>query len=227
MRDRQPIGRRELRTEVVDERRNVVPPLAQRWHVQVDDVQPVEQVLAEDALPDHLAKVAVGGRHHPHVDVAAGAVGAHFLELAGFQEAQEQPLHAQRHLADFVEKRRPLVGGFELAGLVAIGPREAPFDVAEELGFEECLGDSRAIDRREHLRGAGPAKVNGAGDDFLAYAALPRNEHFRVGARHAVDLLLERNHRGTLPDQLHVRLRSRGKRAELSFRFDHVSHTAM
>ena len=73
----------------------------------------------------------------------------------------------------------------------------------------------------------GPAKVNGASDDFLAYAAFARNQHLRVGARHAVDLALERNHRGTLPDQLHVRLRSRDEPAELSSRFGHVSPTPM
>ena len=74
----------------------------------MDDVQPVEEVLAELPLRDHLAQVAVRRRDHAHVDGAHGAVGADLLQLAGLEEAQQQPLHAERHLADFVEEDRAL-----------------------------------------------------------------------------------------------------------------------
>ena len=65
------------------------------------------------------------------------------LQLARFEEAQQQTLHAQRHLADFVEEDRAHVGGLELARLVAVGAREAALDVAEELGFEQRLRQAR------------------------------------------------------------------------------------
>ena len=139
---------------MVDEHRNVLAALAQRRHDDVNDVEAVEQVLAERALRDHVAQVAVGRRDHADVDDAAAAVGADLLQLAGLEEAQQQALHAQRHLADFVEEDRAHVGGFELARLVAIGAGEAALDVAEQLGLEQRFGQAGAVDRREHVAGA-------------------------------------------------------------------------
>ena len=45
----------ELREEVLDQQRDVVLALAQRRQVDVDDVEPVVEVLAEPALLDLLA----------------------------------------------------------------------------------------------------------------------------------------------------------------------------
>ena len=45
----------------------VLPALAQRWHVEREYVQAIEQVFAESAFGDRLLQVAVRGRHHPHV----------------------------------------------------------------------------------------------------------------------------------------------------------------
>ena len=45
-----------MREEVVDERRDVLDALAQRRHVQLDDVEAVEEVLAERALGHHLLR---------------------------------------------------------------------------------------------------------------------------------------------------------------------------
>ena len=110
-----------------------------------------------------------------------GPLGADLLQLAGLEEAQQQPLHAQRHLADFVEEDRALVGDFELARLVAIGAGEAALDVAEQLRLEQRLGQAGAVDRDEGSRGAGPLRLNRAGDELLADAALAGDEHLRVG----------------------------------------------
>ena len=71
------------------------------------------------------------------------AVGADLLQLAGLEEPQQQALHAQRHLADFVEEDRAAVGQFELARLVAVGAGEAALDVAEQLRLEERFGQAR------------------------------------------------------------------------------------
>ena len=69
---------------------------------------------------------------------------------------------------DFIEKRRAVVRHFELARLVAIGAGEAALDVAEQLGFQQGLGKARAIDGREDILGARPARVNA-----LATISLP------------------------------------------------------
>src|SRR5208283_1322093 len=48
---------------------NVVTPLAKRWDLDGEDVQPVEQVLPELAIPYHGLQVTVGGSNEAHIDV--------------------------------------------------------------------------------------------------------------------------------------------------------------
>ena len=69
-------------------------------------------------------------------------------------------LHLKAHLADFVEENRAAVRGLEAAQAVAVGAGEAAASVAEELGFEQGLGDRRAVDGDERLVRAGRMRVN-------------------------------------------------------------------
>ena len=150
--DRMAVVPGEPRQEVLDQRWNVLAALAQRRHRQVDDVEAVEQILAERPLRDHVAQVAVGRGDDAHVDPARDAVGADLLHLAGFHEPEQQPLHAQGHLADFVEEDAAAVGHLELALLVAIGAREASLHVTEELRFEQRFRKAGTVDG-DHRRG--------------------------------------------------------------------------
>ena len=84
-------------------------------------------------------------RRHPRIRADA-------LNLAGLEEAQQQRLHAQAHLADFVHEDRAAVGRFEPAALVAIGVGEAALHVPEQLGFEQRVGKAGAVDRDELAR---------------------------------------------------------------------------
>ena len=162
---------------MVDQHRDVFAALAQRRHVDVDDAQPVEQVLAELAGRDALGQVAVGRRDDAHVGDARGAVRADRLDFAGLEEAQQQRLHAQAHLADFVEEQRAAVRELQLAGLVAIRAGEAAFDVAEELRLEQRLGQAGAVHGDE---GAVRARVECTWTvraiEILADAALARDQ---------------------------------------------------
>ena len=83
----------------------------------MDDVQPVEQVLAELPLVDHVAQVAVGRGDDADVDDRPDRSEPDLLQLAGLQEAQQQALHPQGHLADFVEEDGALVAISSLPGL--------------------------------------------------------------------------------------------------------------
>ena len=120
---------------------------------------------------------------------AHGAIGADLLQFAGFEEPQQQTLHPERHLADFVEEDAPAVGHLELALLVAIGAREAALDVAEELGFEQRFGQAGAVDGDHGPRGARAALMDRVRHELLADAALAGDEHLRVGPGDALDLL--------------------------------------
>ena len=99
--------------------------VAQRRDVDVHDVEPIQQVFAELPGGHGLGKVAVGGRDDADVDSVRGALGADRLDLAVLEEPQEQRLHPQAHLADFVEEERAVVRELQLPDRVAhrIGER--------------------------------------------------------------------------------------------------------
>ena len=72
-------GLAELLEEELHQQRQVALALAQRRDVDVEDVQPVVEVLAEQPLGDPLLEVAVGRRDDAHVD-AHRFVGAERLD---------------------------------------------------------------------------------------------------------------------------------------------------
>ena len=123
------------RQEVLGQRGDVLAPLAERWHHDPDDVEPIEEVVAEHPLADHLHEIAVGGGQHAHV-------GGESLrrpqpsELAALQHAQELDLERGRHLADLVQEQGAAMGFFEQAELAGDGPGEGAAHVAEQLGLQ-------------------------------------------------------------------------------------------
>ena len=101
-------------TKCSHEQRDVAGPVAQRRQRDREDVEPVVEILAELAVGDQLLEIAVGRRHHAHVDLdRLGAADA--LELALLQHAQQLDLHVERQVADLVEEQRAAVGQLEAA----------------------------------------------------------------------------------------------------------------
>jgi len=94
---------------------------------------------------------------------------AHRLLL---QDAQELDLEVYRQLADLVEEEGAARRLLEEAAPVRVGVGEGALLVPEELGFEQVLGDGAAVDRDERTGLARRARVDGAGDELLARAAL-------------------------------------------------------
>ena len=177
---------REQVGEVADQRRDVVAPLAQRRHVDRDDVEAVEQVLAERALVDLLFEVLVGRGDHAHVHLD-DAVAAEPLELLLLQHAQHLGLRLQAHVADLVEEDRALVGLLELADLPIGGAGERALLVAEQLRLDQLVGDRRAVDLHERAVAAQALAVDRARHQLLADAALAPDQHGGVGRRRLAD----------------------------------------
>ena len=119
-----------VRQQHPGQRQDVVSPLAQRGHVQLDHLEPIVQVLAKSAARNSVGQLAVGGGQHAHVDPAA-LVLAHAADLALLQRAQQLDLHAGRDLAHFVEQQRAAVGRLEQARSVLRRARERPSRVSE------------------------------------------------------------------------------------------------
>ena len=102
-------------------------PLAQGRKVDLEDREPVEEVLAELALRDRPREVAVRGRDDAHVGLQH-LRPAEPLELALLEDAQELRLHGRAHLAHLVEEERAAGGLLETARLARrVAPVNAPF----------------------------------------------------------------------------------------------------
>ena len=114
-----------LGEKLLDQRRDVLAPRAQRRQLERDDLEAVQQVLAKPALLDQHAQVAMGRGDHAHVDLAlAGA--ADRAHAVGLEHLQQLRLQRRRHLADLVEQQRAAVGFDEHARAVAVAPVNAP-----------------------------------------------------------------------------------------------------
>src|SRR3546814_2087350 len=94
------------RDEMIDERRDVAAPVAQRRQRHRDHVEAVEEILAEPAIGNQAAHVAVGRGDDAHIGLErlATADGRIFV---GLEDARQPRLRLQRHVAYLVEEKRP------------------------------------------------------------------------------------------------------------------------
>ena len=117
--------------------------------MQVHDLDPIHQVLAELAGFDERVERTVRGGDDADIDAGGDHVAADRIDLAAFEKAQEQRLHAQARLTELVEEYGAAVRELEAADLVAVGAGKAALHVSEQLRFEERLGNRGAVDRNE------------------------------------------------------------------------------
>ena len=157
------------------------------------------------ALGDGIFRNFIGRSQHANIDRGL-TLAAQATQLAVFQNAQQFGLRADRHLANLVEQQGTALGQLEAADAALERPGERAFLMAEDFAFNQRLRDSSAVDGDEWLRLAGTERVNGAGDQLFASAALAGDE-YRCGAG--------RNHFNQAKDFLHALGRS-DQRAENS-----------
>src|SRR5881227_2461088 len=72
--------------------------------------------------------------------------------------------------------------------MVLCSPGKSPFRVAKQLGLEQRLGDSPAIDRHEGVRPTPAGFVDRLCDEFLPRAALAIDQHAGIALRHEAHL---------------------------------------
>jgi hypothetical protein len=191
----------ELREEAKGEGGDVLASLAQRRQVDLDDLQPVVEVLAETPFAHLALEVAVGRGDDAHVDgERLGA--AHPLEGALLQDPQHLRLRLRGHVADLVEEDRAAVRGLEAPDPARLGAGERPLLVAEQLALDELAADRGAVHRDERALAPGAALVERVCDELLPGAALAADEHGEVGLRDLLDRLEHALHRGARADQV-------------------------
>ncbi len=168
------------------QQQHIVAAVAQGRQVDLHDVQPVEQILAELAAGNGLREVAVGRGDETDVD-AQFLRAADAGERAVFEKAQQLGLERLAHVGDFVEENRAAVGFLDAAGLLFERAGERALFVAEQFAFEQRFRNRGAVDANV-IRLAPPAQmVQRAGDEFLARAAFAENQNARVGLRNRLD----------------------------------------
>jgi hypothetical protein len=190
-RDRLAIALRVQAQEMGCEQRDVLAPLAQRGHVDLDRVEAEQQVLTEPPVRHLLPQVGVRGRKDAHVG-AARARRADALELAGLEHAQQLRLQVERHVRDLVEEERAAVGHLEAADAVGLGVREGALHVAEQLALEDTLAEPAAFTVRSGFDARDETACSAGRHRALAAAVLAGQQHVRVGRADAVDHLEHR-----------------------------------
>jgi hypothetical protein len=122
---------------MIEKNRHVFTALAQRRYFNVDDIEPVVEVLTKCLVRDVLEQPPMGRGDHPDVDRGQPPIGAHALNLAGLQETKHERLHSQAHLANFVHENGAALRRLEPALLVAMRVSETALDVPEQFRLEE------------------------------------------------------------------------------------------
>ena len=117
--------------------------VAQGRQEDLEGVEAEEQVLAKELVLHHVAKIAVGGAEHAHID-PEGLVLSHAADLSRLEKPQQLDLHALVKLADLVEEERAAIGDLEESLAVRIGTGEGPLAMAEELALDQVLGQRRS-----------------------------------------------------------------------------------
>src|SRR5688500_17960980 len=92
---------------MVQQFRDIVPPLAQRRHPHRHHVQAIEQVLPELAVGHLRLQVAAGGGDHPDVDIDLG-LATDPLEGLLLQHPYDPALRLERHVATSSSSSVPL-----------------------------------------------------------------------------------------------------------------------
>jgi len=166
----------------IDERDDVLAPLAQRRQLDPDDVQSIVEVGPELTVAQERFERLIGGGNHPcakrHFDRRAERAHASIL-----QRVQELCLRIERQLTHLVEEQRAVRGGDERPRPVLPRVRERPSPDAEQLAFDERRGQRGAVHVLERTATPAARVVNEPGHRALAGTSFASQQHGRVDRR--------------------------------------------
>ncbi|OIQ81875.1 hypothetical protein GALL_363420 [mine drainage metagenome] len=148
---------------------NVLAPFAQRRQAQADDVEAMEQVLAELPLLHPLLQVLVGGGDDADMRLDR-VVATHAIEVSIGQHAQQPGLQLVRHIADFVEKQRAALGLLEAPAPGRLRAGEGAALMAEQFALQQVSRNGCGVDGDERTVRARAVAVQCLRHQFLAGA---------------------------------------------------------
>ena len=153
--------------EILGEEANVLHTLAERGDVNADDVEAVEEILAERFFGNLVLEVLIGGADDPDIGME-GLVAAYAGEFTFLEDAKDFALDLEGHFADLVEEEGALVALLETADTLGSGSRECALLVPEEFALEQGFGDGGAVDCEKVFIAPGAVVVDRTSDEFLA-----------------------------------------------------------
>ena len=164
-------------------------PLAQRRHANRENVQPVEQILAEFALADRLrrgrgwwrrsrARRPCASASCPPARIRPPAARA---AASSADRRGSSPTSSRKIVPPSASAKRP-------SRLLRRAGERARL-VAEELALDERGRNRRAVDLDERLVPAPAGGVDRPGDQLLAGAGFAQDQHRRVGAGHLLHVV--------------------------------------
>ncbi len=159
--------------------RQVFNVIAQRRHVNVEDIEPVIQIGAQMAFRNGVVGIAICGRQHSHVNVLFGA-RSKTAQFALFKYTQQLGLGALRHFANFVQQQLPPAASSKQPARRSTAPVNEPFSWPKISLSISVSGIAAQLTADEGPCLARAQFVQGAGHQFFSSAALAGNEHLYI-----------------------------------------------
>ena len=170
------------------QRQDVFASFTQRGKGNHIESQPIQQVGTELTLFGERRQILVGSANDADVG-ADRIVAADSLELSIFDDTQDFLLHPFGGIGQLVEEQAAFVRQLETAEAPARCPGEGAGFVAKQLGFQQGLGESSAVELDERTVPARRQVVNPRSDQFLAGSTLANDQHRPVQLRDTGDPL--------------------------------------
>ena len=175
--------------------------LAQRRQLDAEDIQAVEEILAEAAPPHSVLQILVGRSDDPHVRLPLPS-RPQPVEPLRLDEPEQCDLDPLIDSADLVEQDGASTRLLELAGVGLPRPRERPLLVSEQLARHKLRGDGPQVHSHEGSSTARALAVHGLSSQVLARTSLPEQQDRDVRRCSLPDLPVDCLHGLAAPNHL-------------------------
>src|SRR5579872_5823388 len=119
-----------LMQKKIGQRNNVFDAFAQRRYAQMNLIQTMEKIVAEQSSRCLIFQVATGGSDDANIDGNL-LLSTDTIVRRAVKHAQQLHLRARFEFSNFVEEESPAVGQLEEAGFLRVGAAECAFLVPE------------------------------------------------------------------------------------------------
>src|SRR5205807_1911311 len=153
--------------------------LAQGRRVDPGNIQSEIQIASELHRGVRRVEILVRGGEDPEIETHR-ALSTQPLDFLAFDHAQDLRLRKGAHVADLVKKYRASLRGLQLPLARTARAGERPALIAEQLAFQEAIGNGGAVDADKGLEASPAVLLDQLGDKFLTGASFSGDQHARV-----------------------------------------------